>query len=194
MTLSPDDYIRAVNPSDETVDVAGVKFGPGAYKMMPFAWMVNHYGDPRSVLGKFQVWQTREGQQGVVQPREMERMKINTMWNISPGGRAWEDVPYVEFYTVEDERIYTVYDDPFGEKVTPMTQTVDEAKQLKETVLRQQRQIDQLLAVSGLDRDALPAEPAAPPDIPTDESTATSTTSPWAHSQDGVDALYVDED
>lgn len=186
MPLLPDSMIKVVNPADHDVDVVGVKFPPHSTKIMTFPWMMNHYGDPRSVADRYQVIRTPEGNTMGVPPRQVEVQRVNRMWNVGANTdrepnalRSWDQIPRLEFYTMEDERILTPFDDPTGSNVTPANTSVGEMDALRAEMEKQRREIAQLRELTGLDESAIPSDV----DLPVDESTSRETKSPWAKSQ-----------
>lgn len=190
MDLAPTDLVKAHNPSDSTVDVVGVKFPPHSMKVVTFAWMMNHYGDPRSIRDNYQVVRLPNGQTTGVAPRQVEVQRVTRMWNIGvgPGMRAWGDIPVLKFSTMEDESIQTAFDDPAGDSATSATTSIRDQAQQDERIRTLQKQVEQLLQISGLDHDAIPVDEA---DLPSDESEAsTETTSPWA----GAESVTIPTD
>lgn len=197
MDLTPDSTIIAYNPSDLTIDVVDTIFAPHQRRYVSFLWMRNHYGDPRSVQDMPRIVKLPNREPLSVQARQVELRRVNDMWNIGSmeGLRKWSDIPVIEFYDEEGERILTVYDDPTGQHSSPSGQTIADAAADADRIARLEAQVADLARVAGIDRESLEAEldPApdpSTPNIPTDDSTATRTTSPWA----GADpALMVDE-
>lgn len=183
MALSVNDLVTAKNESDKTVDVVGVKFPPHSSKVMSFSWMMSHFGDPRSILDRYQVVKMENGQTTGVAPRQVEVQRVNRMWNIGQGQgmRAWGDIPRISFYTMEGERILTAFDDPSGKTSTEAFTSVGDSEAQQDKIRKLERQVAQLLELSGLDNDAIPEDDA---DIPVDDSEAsTETTSPWHGSE-----------
>lgn len=180
MELSPNDLVQAKNESDLEVDVVGTIFPPHAMKVVTFPWMMNHFGDPRSVRDSYQVIRLPNGTTMGVAPRQVEVERVNRMWNCGAGDgmRAWADIPKITFYNMDGERIFTAYDDPGGTRSTVASTTIDEQAAQQSKIQTLERQVAQLLEISGLDKDALPSD-----DIPTDDSLVTGTTSPWASSE-----------
>jgi hypothetical protein len=181
MELTPNDLVKARNNSEHEVDVVGTKFKPFEMKVVTFPWMMNHFGDPRSILDQYQVIRMPNGVTTGVAARQVEVGRVQRMWNIGsgPGLRVWEDIPKIEFSTMDDERIFTAYDDPTGSHATAASTTVNDAAAQQEKIRTLERQVAQLLEISGLDDDALPVDDSA--NIPVDESTPDEhTTSPWA--------------
>lgn len=189
VALGIDDFVRATNPSDEYVDIVGTGFQPHQTRVVSFQWMTNQFGDPRSVQGSHQVVRAADGTSALIQSRESELLKVNRFWDVGPHNRTWEDIPHIEFETMEGERIYTVYDDPTGSHVSLAQTTIDEQHALVETIRRQQQQIDKLLEISGLTREAIPTTTHPETDIPEDDSTTNHTTSPWEASHPIEDDL-----
>lgn len=186
-----EEFVIVKNETDKPVDWEGQKLQPGGQAAVPYLKMMNSHGDPRSIPGQHRVYMSGNGERGVVQPREVERSRVSNMWSVGPE-RPWTDIPPVTFYTMDGERIFTVVDDPQGDHVAPAELTVDQQAHLQKTVDRQQEVIDRLLEVSGLDKDAIPpdVQPVeVPPDIPTDDSTASDTQSPFAHAADDLPPL-----
>lgn len=184
-----DDFVQAVNNTDEPIEWDGYTYQPGGKRMVPFLAMANSFGDPRSTIGAHQIFRAPDGTSGVIPPREIQRGKIAVAWCAGSGpgySITWEQIPKLEFYDVDGERIYTVYDDPTGDKIMPANASVEHQRDLEATVRRQQRQINQLLTLQGLSVNDLPDDSEIPPDladIPADDSTASTTQSPWAHAE-----------
>lgn len=184
-----DEFVQVRNETDHNYEWDGRQYPAGSTSTVPFLNMANSFGDPRAVAGVHQPFLSGKGEKGVIQPREDERNRVQTVWRI--GGPdpiyAWDDLPKLSFYTMDGERLFTVAEDPYGEHVTPANLTVDQQQVLQHTVERQQEIINRLLEVSGLDKDALPTDGESvslPIDLPTDDSTASDTTSPWAHADE----------
>lgn len=169
------EFVIVKNETEHEIEWDGRKYAVGSQSSVPYLNMVNSFGDPRSTLGGHQVYMASNGERGVVQPREVERNKVMNYWK-DP------DNPHLSFYTMDGERLWTVADDPNGDHVMPASMSVDQQTALQQTVERQQQIIERLLEVSGLDKDAIPDQ--LPPDIPTDDSTASATQSPFAHASD----------
>jgi hypothetical protein len=183
------EFVTVKNETDRLIEWDGRKYPAGSTSTVPYLNMVNTFGDPRATNGSHQVYVAGNGEKGVIQPRESERQKVMTYWK--------DDLnPRPTFYTMDGERLYTVADDPFGNHVMPASMTVDQQTALQKTVERQQQVINRLLEVAGLDSDAIPQSlttvaldtaPDVPSEIPTDDSTANETQSPWAH--DGIPTI-----
>ena len=184
-----DDFVQASNNTDEPIEWDGYTYQPGARRMVPFLAMTNSFGDPRSVNGTHQIFRSPDGTTGVIPPREIQRGKVAVAWNAGSGpgySILWDEIPKLEFYNVDGERIFTVYDDPTGDKIMPANASVEHQRDLETTIRKQQRQINQLLALQGLDANDLPDDSEIPPDlsdIPADDSSASTTQSPWAHAE-----------
>lgn len=184
-----DDFVQAVNNTDEPLEWDGYTYQPGARRMVPFLAMANSFGDPRSVNGTHQIFRSPDGTTGVIPPREVQRGKVAVAWNAGSGpgySISWDEIPTIEFYNVDGERIFTVYDDPTGDKIMPANASIEQQRDLEKTIRRQQAQINQLLALQGLSESDLPDDSEIPPDvldIPSDDSSASTTQSPWAHAE-----------
>lgn len=179
VAVGHEDHVKAINKTGATVDSAGVVFSPGQERIVSFSWMVNQYGDPRSVGDTPQIVRSTDGSSMLIQSRDAERLKVNRFWNIGPPPlRQWTEIPPLEFYTLDGERLYTVFDDPTGDHTAQAVTTVDEQQKMRSTIADQQRQIQRLLEITGLTNEAIPTD-----NLPQDDSTAPRTTSPWAHSE-----------
>jgi len=190
--------IRATNPTSTSVTVNDLTFEPGQSRYVTFLWMRNHYGDPRSKQSMPSIVKIPGSDQSIaVQPRETELARVRTVWNVYAGGNSWEDIPALEFY-LDDERIYTVYDDPTGTTTSPHTESEATFAAQQDRISKLEQTIDAILKATGVSRENLPFDLADPTanaddlDIPTDDSTASRTTSPFAHAEP-VDALLMDE-
>lgn len=183
-----DDFVQAVNDTDNDIEWDGYIYHPGQRRMVPYLAMTNSFGDPRSVNGTHQIFRAPDGTSGVIAPREIQRGKVSVAWNAGSGpgySITWDQIPKITFYNVDGERIYTVVDDPTGDKIMPANASIEHQRDLETTIRRQQRQINQLLALQGIEAHDLPDDEIPPDlaDIPADDSTASTTQSPWAHAE-----------
>jgi len=196
------EFVQVRNNTEKNIQWDGRDYPAGSTRTVPYLNMINGFGDPRSTNGSHQVFRATNGEQGVIQPRESERIKVSNIWGIGNGGtNTWEDIPHLEFFDMESgEKLYTVVEDPLGNHTAPANPTIEQQTVLQKTVERQQQVINRLLEVAGLDADAIPQSlttvaldtaPDVPSEIPTDDSTADETQSPWAH--DGIPTIDEDE-
>jgi hypothetical protein len=181
-----DEFVTVVNETDQPIEWNGNTYYPGHQRVVPYLMMVNSFGDPRSLPGRHQIIPDGEGQRAVVPPREDEMRRLNVAWQLGTEfSRTIDDIPQLVFKTMDGDRLYTVRDDIAGDNIAAATPTVEEHTAMAATIRRQQEQIGRLLEIAGLDKDALPTDPSSPPlDIPVDDSTASNTQSPWAHSDE----------
>lgn len=179
-----EDFVQVINQTDHDIIWDGTTYFPGQRRIVPYLAMVNSFGDPRSQNDRPQIYSTGTGT-GVIPARNDERLKISRMWT----NMTWDEIPSLQFFTIDNERLFTVRDDPMGEKSTPADISVERQRDLESVIKRQQRQIADLMALTGLETSDLPTEDAAliPADIPTDDSTSDKTQSPWAHSEPPAD-------
>ena len=88
-----DDFVQVVNGTIDAIEWDGYTYQPGQKRMVPFLSMVNSYGDPRSKIGMPVLFRSPDGSTGVVQSREIQRMKVATAWNAGSGAGysiAWD--------------------------------------------------------------------------------------------------------
>jgi hypothetical protein len=187
-----DDFVQAVNPTDEPIEWDGYVYQPGQRRMVPFLSMTNSYGDPRAVPGMPKMFRSPSGETGVVQSREIQRNKISVAWNAGSGpgySITWDDIPKLQFFNVDGDRIFTVYDDPLGNKIMPADTTIEHQQDLERQVKSLTQQVRDLSRLAGINETDIPTDDSAgiPSDVPTDDSTTDETQSPWYHSEDEAD-------
>lgn len=94
-------------------------------------------------------------------PRTEEYRRLQIKYG-AYADRQWEDVkPRIEVYDLDDNRIYTVVDDPDGERLTPETRTIHENQLLMERMEQQERELKQLRQILDVQQRAAEAEKAA---------------------------------
>lgn len=182
-----EEFVQVLNSTDHDIIWDGITYFPGQRRVVSYLAMVNSFGDPRALNGRPQVYQAGNGQ-GVIPAREDERVKVARAWMAGSGPgycMTWDEIPTLQFFTMDNERVFTVRDDPAGEKSTPADLSIEKQRDLESIIKRQQRQIADLMAMAGLENSDFPSDDAAsiPADIPTDPSASDQTQSPWAHSE-----------
>ena len=133
---------------------------------IPFDCMKLWFGDPRSGATVSRI-QDRHGLDMVIPDRLAEIQRLRYTWQETnvrfrefiPGDRSLLDepisdrIPEVEVYALTGDRIYTVVDDPHGDRIIAATPTVAQEQQRdaqllqqSDMLLQQQKMIDKLMA------------------------------------------------
>lgn len=195
--LTPDSTIRAHNSTDAPITVGQYTIQPGGNQYVSFLWMRNHYGDPRSKQDTPSVVKLPGTDQTVaVQARQSELARVNTVWGIPE--KFWQDIPPLEFYDDNGDRIVTVYDDPTGMSTTAHTDSESTFLAQQERIEKLETMLEMVLKATGTPKENLPFDLDEPEanagdlDIPSDESITSHTTSPWESSAP-IDALLMDD-
>lgn len=102
------------------------------------------------------------------QPRGEEWQRINTRYGVYFEPERHEQFPKVELYAITGDRVFTVIDDPRGERMIKEVPTMDQMEVLKAHAARME---NQLRAVEEQMRQMQTASP--PSDIPEDKPTRT---------------------
>lgn len=144
-------------------DLAEYVIAPGRTEFMPFEAMKLFFGDPRST-DKVRSQRDAKGLVAFLPDRAGEVRRLRLLYNHGFGEYTgqegpdivWEQdkIPHVAVYTLDDELILTVLDDPAGRSVLPAVATQAEEADLRETVIRQGRLLQSLmdrLGVQSLD-------------------------------------------
>jgi hypothetical protein len=117
---------------------------------VPAAAAWSAFGDPRSgaVVTSSR---TRRGTVGFVPDRATEVRRLRQKYaNHDGDDTQFQDVPVVEVYDLQNNRLTTVLDDPSGQTVTAAVQTVAGHEQLLAIINRQQQMLAELYAAAGL--------------------------------------------
>jgi hypothetical protein len=126
----PGDYLKVHNRSDRelklTWDGRSVKIGPGKVGLATFEQVVNHLGHP-AAGGAEQKMEDETGNFHIVPTRDDERKRVSIKqgWDLgSPHAGGLQTLvapPDVAVYTQDDERVWTVVEDPEGEHQMPVS-------------------------------------------------------------------------
>jgi|SRR5215471_483027 len=144
-------------------DLAEYVIPPGVTEFMPFEAMKLFFGDPRST-DTVRSSRDSKGLVAFLPDRAGEVRRLRLLYNHGFGDYSgkegpdvvWEQnkIPHVAVYTIDDQLILTVLDDPAGRSVLPAVATQAEEADLRETVVRQGRLLQSLmdrLGVQSLD-------------------------------------------
>jgi len=144
-------------------DLAEYVIPPGGTEFMPFEAMKLFFGDPRST-DRVRSSRDSKGLVAFLPDRAGEVRRLRLLYNHGFGDYSgkegpdvvWEQhkIPHVAVYTLDDQLILTVLDDPAGRSVLPAVATQQEEQDLRETVIRQGRLLQSLmdrLGVNSLD-------------------------------------------
>src|SRR5689334_2685737 len=173
-TYSPGDIVKVTNNGHKAVTIGWDSkyhtIEPGKTKFVPAEAAINAFGDPRTAETPRSV-KTDAGEVAALPSRAQEVKRLRLYYG---GGGLGDDrdftlvdVPDVTVETLEGEEVKTVLQDPSGETVNVASHTISESNDLMEIVARQQRQIQLLLAQTGIDEKAHASEE----ELPTDETT-----------------------
>ena len=171
----------------------------GSEAHVPFEMVKLYFGDPRAIDSQPLRIKDEYGNDMIVPDRTAEIIRLKQFWQDSsfrtnqakfreyiPGDRSWLDenngrisdlIPDVEVWTLSGERIYTVVDDPFGDRAMFATPTRYDQQKLQNQLIEQSDVISELrkqnkLLISklGLDPDTLEKE-VSPPSQPSSLTT-----------------------
>lgn len=194
--VSLGDWVRVRNVGDDPVrvqwDGRTYTVKPNSETFMPFEAAKLWFGDPRSG-GAVASHRDVMGLVSWIPDRATEVRRLRALYDNQMGDeRTILNHPLVEVYTQAGTRVYTVLDDPDGERTSPAVQTVADHAGLLAQVQRQQQTIELLLQKAGLsgdsatvedDADALPEddvvvenEPVMTTTLPGDDPYATDRT------------------
>jgi len=161
-----------------TVPVGGETHG------IPFEVIKKDFGDPRSTDRVVAVRETPNSMPEFIPDRMTEVRRLQQLYQNTvirfreyvPGDRSFleegitDRAPKVEVYTLAGDRIYTVLDDPYGDRVVAAVPTRSDrdalAAQLaaqSELMAKMQAEVEELrnqLAVGSIETDAPPDNPA----------------------------------
>lgn len=169
-TIDGDTILMAVNEGDAPVtlmyDSRTYRLEPGRGIPMPFAAVALWFGDPRA-NESVQALRDQRGLVAFVPDRETEVRRLRAKYDNQLGDeRKITNTPSVAIYSIpENERIYTVLDDPQGERVIEVSTTRQEQTDLLGMIARQQKQIELLMAAvtqnAGQNRGLTPTAPGS---------------------------------
>lgn len=156
-TLAPGDFLQVNNTSNQSItlgwDSREYVLTPGSQKPVPMEAVINAFGDPRAMDVVHTVrFGGPDSPPAFIADRTSEVRRLRQRWGIHDGpessfenaeGKAM--VPSVEVYTLDGQRLYTVVDDPAGNKSAPVTPSSSNTT-LEDLLARQQQQIDFLKA------------------------------------------------
>lgn len=135
----------------------------GGDVLMPFECAALWFGDPRSSTNVMSI----RDEQGVVTwvgDRATEVRRLRTKYDNQFGDETQiVNAPKVEVYDLDDNRIYTVLDDPQGDTTSLVTNTVADQATLLAQLQRQDRMIRALMEAQGMDPNADPNALVAQP-------------------------------
>lgn len=149
MTLENDGIVMAVNDGEKEVtlmyDSRTYRLEPGKTVPMPFAAACLWFGDPRA-SESVQSLRDSRGLVAFIPDRDTEVRRLRAKYDNQMGDeRVITGAPHVSLFSIpENERIYTVLDDPQGDRVIEASTTVQEQHDLMTIVQRQQKQIELL--------------------------------------------------
>lgn len=155
----------------------------GESRPVPFDAVKRYFGDPRS-SDKPQVIHDEYGVYNQVADRFSELALLQQLWlssdfgtnqvkfrEIVPDDRTQfaagisDRIPKVEVFTLEGERIYTVVDDPYGDRVIAATPTRSDAAYQADVNLRLADKLDAMEKEMEMLRARLGEAPGAPVDL-----------------------------
>lgn len=171
----PGDFVRVVNQGADDLrlqwDSRHFTVPAGGESFVPFELAAKDFGDPRS-SANIAALRDENGAVSFVADRATEVRRLRVLYDNGFGDETRiKNHPTVEVYDLEGNRIYTVLDDPDGERVTPAVQSSFDQADLMATVQRQQRLLDQLMKQAGMTTDANLAHTVVAPDTATTELT-----------------------
>jgi len=148
MSIALGQIVRAVNKDNIplTIGYASVSYTlyPDKDTFIPVEAAMVWFGDPRSG----ERVRSLKGEDGGVQfiaDRATEVRRLRIKYGNGMGDETkFSNVPNVELYTPEGERITTVLDDPAGETVMAAKSSIAEQQSVQDLLRQQQDQIDAL--------------------------------------------------
>lgn len=155
-------------------DLVDYVIPPGGTDFMPFEAMKLFFGDPRST-NQVRSMRDSRGITSFLPDRQTEVRRLRLLYSHGFGDFTgnegsdvvWEQdkIPHIEVRTLNDERIYTVLDDPAGSSVLPaLTSQADESR-LRDVVEQQGRLIRSLMSRMGMESSSDLANPEIPEDL-----------------------------
>lgn len=150
-----------------------IEKGKPAY--VPVEACIRHFGDPRSTA-MVQALGAADGRTVIFVPdRAAEVRRVRFLYGAPLGGDETTfdgvPVPKVKVYTLDDEELPVVLNDPSGKSVIPITQTQTDAERFMAIVEAQQEQINELkgmLAASGGEAVVLQPTATSDSELPVD--------------------------
>lgn len=135
--------VRVRNVGDRDVvfkwNKARYRIPPGADIPVPWPAMVRHMGDPRTV--------DLPGPDARSKQRTYEFQRLANKYGIYSHHHKWNaNIPKVEAYTLEGERIITVLDDPRGTQNNPEVLAAEASVQNELTIKAMQEQMARMAA------------------------------------------------
>lgn len=131
---------------------------PGQQTIVPYAAILNWFGDP----------DLRDSGDRYLRSDEYRRLGTRYGWHIGESEEEWREtrMPRIKCFTLEDEPILTVLDDPNGESLKDKPATSDQYSYLEQTVQRQEAELAQMRKVLHNLQASQGAEEAIPEDEP----------------------------
>lgn len=175
MPVFPGDLLEVHNLSDHdlklTWDGRTVVIGPHRKRAASFEQVVNHFGHPYSGAEERKI-SDETGNWHVAPAREDERARISVKggWDLGSSKTGGLQVlvapPEVEVYDLDGERIWTVVEDPTGERSAPGPKEIESDN--TEQISRLERQLRALkMQVEANARDLdVPDSPAHSDELP----------------------------
>jgi hypothetical protein len=153
-------------------DKPALVFEPGQSRRVPAPWARTWFGDERSREAAYHL--EVDGEKIVIQSRPYELERLKHLWGAATDPLRWEpanDVytrPEAMVTTLDGDRVLMVLDDPEGNSVNPATQSVDDARLLKDELVRLQKRLMKLegLQAAGVEEIPTLTEGDLPKDNP----------------------------
>lgn len=142
----------------------------GKPTFVPVMAAILYCGDPRSGSNITTIREPGGQATGWIPDRKTEVARLRLLHGaVDNSYPRFDDlaIPEVEIYSLDDERVLTVLDDPTGDHIETAISTVNEKEAMMEMIANQQRQLDRLTASLG-GQDEVDAEG----DLPSDEGSA----------------------
>lgn len=187
-TVSLGDWVKVVNVGEKpfTAQWDSRKYTApvGGEVFMPFEAAKLWLGDPRAAES-ISSHRDITGMVSWIPDRATEVRRLRALYDNQFGDeRTITGHPVVEVYTQAGDRIYTVLDDPNGERVAPAVSSVMDHAALLDQVKRQQATIDLLLQNAGLgaaqveDSQSTTTTPPTDSDVQVEDDPPLTTTLP----------------
>lgn len=144
------------------------KLRKGKSAFVPVEAAIGAFGDPRSHEKTIAIRDSDGGASGWIPDRASEVSRLRIFYGGEADRPDMEGINYpkVEVSNLEGERIYTVLDDPLGDRVISVSQTTQDKDELLAMLQRQQNEIDNMRRELGM-LDEVTAES----DLPRDDVT-----------------------
>lgn len=160
VALDDSDIVRVVNTADAPFtimyDSKSYKLEPGQDSFIPFPAAALWFGDPRST-GTLGSVVNERGLRSYIPDRDTEVRRLRVKYDNQFGDEnKIIRHPLVEVYALTGERITTVLDDPAGDSVNVVPQTVQDQGNLMALITAQAQQIEKLTQLV-MERDQQPA-------------------------------------